>query len=161
MCSTISDLSCYIILYKTWGEKERPWGKSAWPPPSWLICCFHTHSFLTFLMSRSPSHLFIEDLAPNSQCSLYSKFCHHCGWLCLTSQIPHSLAFLFPRNLSSFHLSHMLLPSYQRPCNFLLLPHLQNQCFKHSTLWPQTSLFLDCLLYSPPWQFFTILGLTN
>ena len=26
-----------VIVYRTWGESERTWGKRAWPPPSWLI----------------------------------------------------------------------------------------------------------------------------
>ena len=32
MCSGISDFSGYIIIiYKTWGKTERPWGERAWP----------------------------------------------------------------------------------------------------------------------------------
>ena len=38
MSRALSDLSCYIIIiYKTWGKSERPWGESL-TTPSWLVC---------------------------------------------------------------------------------------------------------------------------
>lgn len=60
-----------------------------------------------------------------------------------THQHPRSLTPLFPKTLS-FHLSCSLLWLHHSPCHFLLLSHLQNQCFNYSTFWPQTPFLLDC-----------------
>ena len=41
----LSDLGCYLIIYKTCSKSERPWGESM-TSASWLICFFPTESLI-------------------------------------------------------------------------------------------------------------------
>ena len=45
MRSAVSDLGCYLIIYKTCSKSERPWGESM-TSASWLICFFPTESLI-------------------------------------------------------------------------------------------------------------------